>query len=525
MQRCERCARVVPEDEPCCPECGPPSTRPGALRAAHPVRASDPPRAVLGRPMHGRPAHGQTALAADAPGQARALRAVADYAEIAGPHGAGDDARGHDAPVAPAQALAVATALEPKSAPFAQERTGAQRRESVEWARGGGEGAKIVPLRSTPPPPRDARREGAAHDDAAERANHDAAERTSHDAAERPQRDAAERASHDAGDTVGGAGALRVLPAEASRTGTGEPPHAQDAQPPASVATRSEPPPVRPRATPVPVEPRRPPVLASESLRADLAPNAPGRHTIRVTAITLGAAGAATAALVGGLDAGALTVAAALALIAAIGVAPLDYRRRAFALLAVAAPAQVSATVLAAPHGGVPHGGLLALTASGLAGALYFRAEYRASRLARALVAVGVVQGFVWLALSGGLQRLGVIGADWQSWLPALLGGALAPVLLLALLGFMKQDSTGGCGIWATSLLVWLACYESAAHAAQVFPADGGGPTQGWQVGAAMGAIAAPLLAPIAALAVAHLLVVASGGGREEPAPGATPSP
>jgi hypothetical protein len=172
--------------------------------------------------------------------------------------------------------------------------------------------------------------------------------------------------------------------------------------------------------------------------------------------------------------------------------------------------------VLAAPHGGVPHGGLLGLTTGGLAGALYFRAEYRASRLARGLIAAGVAAGALWLAMSGALTGIGAIGAAWQSWLPALLGAALAPVLLLALLGFMTEHSTGGCGLWGTALLVWLACYENAAHAAQVFPAGGAGPSEGWRVGAAMGAVATPILAPVVALAVAQLLVIAAGGGRED---------
>ena len=461
MQRCERCARVIPDDEPRCPECGPAPARldaPPAPRPSRDARTSDAPRlaAVAAHPVE--------TVAPHAPARSPNTR-------LLDAHGAhGDPGPSHDAahPSEPesggGHALAVAAALEHKAAPFAQERTGTQRRESVAWARGGGEGAKIVPLRRMP---------------------------------------------------NGGERAPSSDPPDARRDTPSKPP-----PPDARRDTPSEPPPPDARRdTPLPRAselPARPLVLASESLRADLAPNTPGRSAIRVAALALGAGGALAAGLVGGPGFGTLTVAAALALVGALGLAPLAYRGRALALFAVAAPTLLSATVLAAPHGGVPHGGLLGLTASGLAGALYFRAEYRASRLARGLIAAGVAAGVVWLAMSGALTALGAIEAAWQSWLPALLGATLAPMLLLAMLGFMTEHSTGGCGLWATALLVWLACYENAAHAAQVFPADASGPSDDWHIGAAMGAVATPLLAPIVALAVAQLLVIASGGGRED---------
>jgi hypothetical protein len=504
MQRCERCARVVPDDEPRCPECGTAPAHldaPTSTRPAREGRASEPPRVVaLGAsvPIHIPSSHAPDRRDAATTSDGR----LHDARSAQGGASNGDNAPRHDPAEADhGQALAVAAELAPKAAPFAQERTGTQRRESVAWARGGGEGAKIVPLRRTPS---DATRTtpGDAHD--ARRASPEEAPRA------------------DARDTPG---EVRATPGAPTHDAPAIDAPARDAAAPdldapgARRVTPSDPPPDVRRMTPVPrpsETPPRPPVLASESLRADLTPNTPGRSAIRVAAITLGLSGALAAALVGGPGFGTLTIASALALVGALGLAPLAYRGRALALFVVAAPALLSATMLAAPHGGVPHGGLLACTASGLAGALYFRAEYRASRLARALIAAGVAAGALWLVAAGALTGLGAIDAAWQSWLPTLLAAGLAPVLALATLGFMTEDSTGGCSLWASALLVWLACYESAAHAAQVFPTDGGGPADGWHLGAAMGAVATPLLAPVVALALAQLLVSASGGGRED---------
>jgi len=206
---------------------------------------------------------------------------------------------------------------------------------------------------------------------------------------------------------------------------------------------------------------------------------------------------------------------AAFALVAALGLARLDYRRRASGLLAVALPGVLATSLVAAPHAGPPNGMLLALMVSGLAGALYFRAKYRASLLARGLVAAGVLVGAAWLAGSGLIPGLTAMDTAWQSWLPTLLGASLAPLLALALLGFMTHNSTGGCAAWATCLLVWLTAYEAAVHAAALLPTDGLALGGRWRLGLAMGAIATPLLAAVASMALAQVLVVFSGGGRE----------
>lgn len=359
--------------------------------------------------------------------------------------------------------------LEPKTQAFADERTGSQRRASGEWAKGRGEGAKILELR-----PEDASAETT--DDAAaplEAGPLDARSvdvRQSEAPPERPTPDAAQSG-------------IRTSPAPMRSNTSGE--H------------------------------RKPLVLASECMRADIAPNDPGRGIIRVAAVAVGGTGAAAVLIVAGFAPASLAVAVALLIVAALGLVPLDYRRRAYALVTVALPAVVATSFIAAPRGGVPHGGLLAMLVSGLAGALYFRAEYRASRLARGLVGLGVTAGATWLALSGALGRLTMLDAAWQSWLPVLVATSLALVLALALLGFMTHNSTGACSAWATTLLVWFTVYASATHAAELFPAAGPAFVGEWRLGVAMGAVAAPLLAAVTAIAVAHILVVMSGGGRE----------
>jgi hypothetical protein len=375
---------------------------------------------------------------------------------------------------------ATAAKIEPKTQPFGDESTGEQRRVSGAWAKGGGEGAKILALR----PDQETRTsEDPPHGGGEPRAASEV----------RPDEGATNGAPAESGvgDAVG-------LPADASSSGIQKTLSALHA----SGATG---------------EHRKPPVLASESLRADLAPNVPGRGRIRVVAVTVGGLGAAAVVAVAGFALASFAVAACLAFVAALGVARLHYRQRAAALLAVALPNVCATSMFAAPHGGPPHGALLALLVCGLAGSLYFRAKYRASRLARGLVGLGVVLGIGWLLSADIVTDLSSIDAAWQSWVPALLGASLALVLALALLGFMTPNTTGGCATWATALLLWLAIYECAVHAAALFPASGPSLAGDWRLGIAMGTVAAPAFATVAAMALAQLLVVVSGGGREEP--------
>lgn len=382
----------------------------------------------------------------------------------------------------------------PKAQPFGEERTGSQGRASGAWAKGRGEGAKILALRPEA---------GEAHPEPRVEAD---------------PTEAAAAGPATPGVPAGPMGEADRAPSSPAPSGPAPsgPAPSSPAQDPASsgvLSTRQG-----LQTASASGEHRRPPVLASESLRADLAPNVPGRGRIRVVAVTLGLVGAALVPAVAGLTPAALALTAAMALIAALGVARLDYRRRAFGLLALALPGVIASSVLAAPFGGPPHGALLALGVSGLAGSLYFRAKYRASLLARGLVAGWVVVGAGWLLSSRVFGDLGAVEAAWQSWLPAVLAAALAPLLALALLSFMTHNSTGGCAAWATTLLGWLTVYEIVAYGATVFPASGPAWAGEWRLGVAMGAVATPMLATVTAIAVAQLLVVVSGGGREEKA-------
>ena len=480
MQSCQRCGRTLPEDEPSCPECG---TQPPAVDAARraPLRALESKGRDAGAPLVAlvsAPGGGQSALSRSA------LRPEA-RAESGPDAGSGADR----VTVTVGGTTAAGAERAPRPQPFGEERTGSQSRASGAWAKGRGEGAKILALR---PEAEEARPE--------------------------PHTENARAAAADATAPVVPVGtadeAVRAPSAPSPSASSPSPSSpAQDAGSSGVLSTRQS---LQTASTSG--EHRRPPVLASESLRADLAPNVPGRGRIRVVALTLGAAGAALVPAVAGLTPAALALAAAMALIAALGVARLDYRRRASGLLALALPGVIASSVLAAPVGGPPHGALLALAVSGLAGALYFRARYRASLLARGLVAGWVVVGAAWLLSSHVFGDLGEVEAAWQSWLPTVAAATLAPLLALALLSFMTHNSTGGCAAWATTLLAWLAVYEVIAYAATVFPASGPAGAGEWRLGVAMGAVATPMLATVTAIAVAQLLVVASGGGREEKA-------
>jgi len=491
MLSCHRCGRTLPDDEPSCPECG---TQPAA-----PDVARRPLRALDGRgadavttltPSRGLPSAGRVAQ------PTRGLHAVASASAAA---------RVAAGPVMLASSVAAAAGeLEPKTQVFADERTGSQRKTSGEWAKGGGEGAKILALRPEDAPPETA--EAAATPLDARLLDARSLDARPVDARPVDARPVDARLL-DARPVD-----ARLLDARPSES----PPERLTPEA-AQSGIRTSPAPAQIRTTSG--EHRKPLVLASECMRADIAPNDPGRGIIRVAAVAVGGAGAAAVLTVAGFAPISLSVAAAMLVIAAFGLVPLDYRRRAYALVAVALPAVVATSFLAAPRGGVPHGGLLAMMVSGLAGALYFRAEYRASRLARGLVGLGVAAGATWLALSGALGQLTTLDAAWQSWLPVLVATSLALVLALALLGFMTHNSTGACSAWATTLLVWFAVYASATHAAELFPAAGPALAGEWRLGVAMGAVATPLLAAVTAIAVAQILVVMSGGGREDREP------
>ncbi len=272
----------------------------------------------------------------------------------------------------------------------------------------------------------------------------------------------------------------------------------------------------------------RPPVLASESLREDIAPTEPGRRTLRIAGTVLGLLGAATTFLVGGKNPGVMLLVACLALDALLCAVPMRYAVRATGVFAVTALGLAAATFVRLAYGTPATSGLLALGAMVLAGGLFFRAVYRASKRARATVALGIALLVTWIVMAGGFSQLTHLDPGWQTWAPAAMRVGWGLLLVLSLLAFMEQGSTGGAQVWAMSVVVWHALYVAlelsvalwphdaqagvgslAEKLSELLPVVGHHQGPGVLVAACFGAMA---LVPIGALALSHVLTVTAGG-------------
>ena len=160
------------------------------------------------------------------------------------------------------------------------------------------------------------------------------------------------------------------------------------------------------------------PILASECLRDDIAPLEPFTRVGRATYALAAAAGATAFATTRSVSLG---VAAFVALLGA--VLP-RYSLRAGA--AIAAAAIAATTFVAAPTL------LLRVVAAALlATSLFLRATYRAHRATRIALAIGIA-----------LFAVSAIGAGRIS------GAAIGLVSAVSLLGFMDDQTTGGCAWW-----------------------------------------------------------------------------
>lgn len=253
----------------------------------------------------------------------------------------------------------------------------------------------------------------------------------------------------------------------------------------------------------------RPPVLASEVLREDLRPLAPGTTIARRVGMLcgLGCVALGFASLEG--SRGATVVVAIGVAMAGAGFLPVSYALRAalsFALGAALVAGSSVVTLLVNPGGRA----FLALPVVVLATGLFFRSWHRASVHARWVVALGVVLSAGWLGWSDSMDALGV-ATRWQAWLPAIARLALAPVLLAALLAFMGEATTGGCSAWAVSALAWHGLLIVVEGVAATWPTDGGLQSVDalrFAVNAAQGLSA--IGAPVLAVAGAQLMVVAT---------------
>jgi hypothetical protein len=253
---------------------------------------------------------------------------------------------------------------------------------------------------------------------------------------------------------------------------------------------------------------------------------------MRVLATALGLGGAAAVLALGGATAVPLIGASGLALVAAAGVAPLRYRDRAVIVLGFSLPLLLLHVLgEASSTGAARHGALLGLGVAGLSGALFFRAEHRASRVARVLVGVGIAACATWMAVSGVLASAVVRSWHWQAWVPAALAVSLVGLLCLSLLAFMAPSSGGGCRAWGASLLGWYALALGAWVTAAAWPGGGAAAAAGASAGGAGGAgtadalrsgattaVGAAVSATLVALAMSQVL--ASVSARQRPGEG-----
>src|SRR5262249_27603887 len=154
---------------------------------------------------------------------------------------------------------------------------------------------------------------------------------------------------------------------------------------------------------------------------------------------------------------------------AGLGLAPMPYRVRAFGLLAASTVGVLAAGLGTASHV-VSLAWLLATFAPVLAGGLFFRSAYRASKTARLVVAVGIALGVVWLVAGGALGAVGDVLAGGEPTVAKILGAWVAVPLVLALLAFMGADSTAAGRVTGTMLLVWLGLYAFGAAVPLVWP-------------------------------------------------------
>ena len=308
-----------------------------------------------------------------------------------------------------------------------------------------------------------------------------------------------------------GSAAIAVAPTDGgSETGPSRPPPPPP-PPPAAITSETGRFPAH-RPTPPSQSLVRPPVLASEALRRDLAPAAPGASSARTVAVATGLLGVLLTMLVAGPRGFGLPVGGVLLVVALLGVVPLSYAARASALAAVAGSGLAVVSWYAVMMGAA---GLEAMILRAgvvvLAMALLFRAWHRGSLLARALVALGIALCAGWLWMSGTLGALLVLDSAVYSWLGPVLSVALAVLLMLSMLAFMDSRATGGCTVWAALLLAWSAAYGGVELLARVWKIDAAKPLLGQLTPEVWVALAtAPLFGITLAVALAQLLAVAT---------------
>lgn len=241
-------------------------------------------------------------------------------------------------------------------------------------------------------------------------------------------------------------------------------------------------------------EPVRPKFLASELLERDWTPPHPLRRTLRTGAAILGGLGAVGAPVVGGLSVESLGLGVLFALCAAAGLAPLAPSARGVALAALGAGGAAWVAWLSHVAASSAGTGLLVGCVVLTTSALFFRAAHNRSRLARALVSVGLLATAVWLGLTGGVDALVVESLEWQAWVGPSSRLLLAAIAVLSLLTFLDPSAPGGAWVAGFALLAWLVVATGGELLLMLIPTRGEAldpGAVGWTARAALPAFAA----------------------------------
>ncbi len=197
----------------------------------------------------------------------------------------------------------------------------------------------------------------------------------------------------------------------------------------------------------------RPPFLASEILREDLMPAEPGRSAMTRTLRIFGGLSLLLSAWSYGTGPFALASVGGLAMLAASALR-VSHMTRAIMVASIAGGGLTVSAFWQVALGGHFEDALLAVSVPLLASALLFRAWYRSSGPARALVTAGLLACLAWALMSAN-ENLLSLDWGWQSWLPPLLWCVLLILCVLSLLAFMDDETTGACDLWAVSILGW----------------------------------------------------------------------
>lgn len=269
----------------------------------------------------------------------------------------------------------------------------------------------------------------------------------------------------------------------------------------------------------------RPPVLASDSLREDMEPTEPWLRTLRYGGTGMALLGALLSLALGGLHWAALVLALLLLAAGGLCASPVRYAQRALGVLSLAGMGLAIATTARLFEGAPVEAPVLALGTVVLAGGLLFRSAYRASQLARTVVAGGMLTIAVGLVLADAVGEFSGVGVGWQSWLHVVTATGFGILLLLSLLAFMAPSTTGGAQVWAATLLVWYALHVALTLVTRFFPPPAGGPAASLPDGPTGVAVAAAALAGLAAVALAQTLVVSAGGTIEHRSRPSGPAP